>query len=1275
MKALTMGCALTVLLGLLGGLAAAQSLEELIRAQRGGEMVLPDGVVASDDGTPAQGGAPGASQRAARLKQLEFDRRPSAILKAWSSNAPEKPKPPGEAEKESADSKGGLKDVLQRLATGEPLPAPAEKKTPESAPLTPEQLAAKKQAEQKQYESQLLEHELKLFQRSVTLGNWTDVKTYLAGLAKADAKTAYEQMLRSLQTGPKDRQRNEQMAQFGEKNVFTPQDVIGLASAAPVAFPTDIPKTTFQTLGAILRQCLDAGNVLEHVVKLMKEGLETEGFPLIRRQVALLFFGANEPLAAGEFLPPMHWAVEKCDREALNLLARHYVALHAKEKKTAHLEQAWTATLAALAAGEIAEEIKQEALTRAVDIAPKLREELGQAWLDESFTQRPERGMEILATIGAAVAQGMVLHMMEPAYRLKGLELQTTAANALLAASPELAETWGDTLNLLASNWLREALHTYQFDQSKSRGPSLQRDPYGNYFYYEYEEYYAQQPGRGFPQPIATAKMLDIRPSDAWLALAGEGLQPKFAMVFAQLLLKVEEEAEAFPYIENLASTHPDQAKSLVDEFLRVWARNHNPNQSRNRTNPYMYVYGYETKAAGIPLTRSKQDRNLRELAEWVGRLRKLPLAEIDEGLLADAFVTAHSTAEVYRLETIEQVFGPMTELEPKTLAKLAQRMRSNLVSVWRQPATQKDAKTNRRPKDIQTEVVRGYEVARAVIEEGLAKHAGEWSLLVAEAALDHDENNYHQEIEKSPEFTARRCAALEAFGAAAERYAAGAAERVVDEETTEAYDTWFYAALGACDLGAIDQEKQLVTDQVEKIRSALLSLPGEAAERHLAMFANNLFVRMSSVNPAVKFRYLRAGLEIVGDHEMAREARSVFNYYNDLVTEIELVTRVDGSDVVGHGEPFGLIVNIRHTREIERESGGFAKYLVNQNTQRYAYNYGRPLEDYRDKFEEAAREALSEHFEVLSVTFNHPGVTSIAEEEYGWRYTPYAYLLLRAKGPEVDRVPPLRIDMDFIDTSGYTIIPIESSPLVIDASPETGEPRPFTNLHLTQTLDERQAAKGRLILEVKATAQGLIPDLDTIVELAPAEFAVTNVEDQGVAVSEFDEESEEPAVLTKRTWMITMEGREGLAKLPETFSFGSPRVAGAEAEFMRYVDADLEKVEATLSLEHQYGETGSSWWWILPVGLVVLAVAGFFVARAMRGTVTVTRGRFQIPGTITPFTAIGVLRDIQHNNGILDRQELESEIERIERYYFFESDGEPPDLERIVHAWVQRAG
>lgn len=441
----------------------------------------------------------------------------------------------------------------------------------------------------------------------------------------------------------------------------------------------------------------------------------------------------------------------------------------------------------------------------------------------------------------------------------------------------------------------------------------------------------------------------------------------------------------------------------LVDEFLRIWTQNHDPNANRNRTNYYMFNYGYSRRAEGIPLARSKQDRNLRELAALVKRLRALPLRELNEKLLAKAFTTCHSSAEVYRLDAIETVFRSLDDVGPDTLAELSQQMRSNLIGVWRQPAEQRENQTKRKQKDIQAEVLRGYDVARAVIDRGLEKYPQHWSLQLAKASLEHDENNYRSELSPDSQFSENRENAFEGFKTAAASYAEKVAELKEEEQSTTAYELWYYASLGACDLTHINAEKVPDLRQPAHIREAMLALPGEVAERHIAMFSNSLFTRMSAVSPAVKFRYVRSGLEIVGNHKQAREARKVYDYYNDLVTEIKLESVIDGTDAVGHGAPFGVFVNLRHTREIERESGGFGRYLQNQNNGRY-YNYGRPLENYRDKFEEVVQQSLGEHFEVLSVTFQSDDVNSKATQEYGWRVTPYAYLLVKAVDRKLTR-------------------------------------------------------------------------------------------------------------------------------------------------------------------------------------------------------------------------------------------------------------------------------
>ena len=1192
-------------------------------------------------------------QRLAKLKRLTFDRRPSVILKAWST-----PLAPAEESRSKPD--------------GPPIDPPVKSDDdlpPLESPVKLDRIAEAAKA---------FDLTLKAFQRQVTLGDWDGVSQFLGGLSEDEAPVAYEQLLHSL-ANPSSR------VTYDETNVFSVDDVFALVSLAPA----EIESKLLLSLGAILRTSENNGNDLSHFLKRFQKLLELpdDQQKLNRRQISQLLFAASHPVEAGDFLPSPDEAIAENDREALNLLSTHFMAKYAEKQKVEFLEQAWHVTQEALSAGEINDEQKQAALKRAVQLAPKIKEELGQAWLEESFTTRPERGMEILATVGSAVATGLKTQAQNPTFRQLSLQLQRTAVEALLKSAPEKAQEWNSTLTLLASNWLREAVHTYRFDFSTSRGPRLDRDQFGNFFYRPFSSA-AMSPmsstrssgsRNSRPQAIPTGKVLEVKPSDAWLALVDDSLRTKFTTIFPQLYLKVNEEENAFPYIETLANTKPERAKELAEEFLRVWTNNNDPNSSRRRTNIYMFSYGFNRRAQGIPLTRSKQQRSLRELATWVKRLRALPIGELDESVLTRAFTNTHSSAEVYRLEDLESVFGSVDSLKPDTLAEMIQKMRMNLAGLWRIPANQKDKNTNRKQKDIEAEVLRGYLVANAVLAKGIEKYPEHWAIQLAKAAIDHDQNGYAQELKRDSGFTERRANAFDGFEKSAKTYASGVEKLEEQEQTAKVFETWFYASMGAVDLARINGEKQPDLRQPELIREAILALPGEAADRHMGMFANSLFTRLSSVKPEVKFRFLRSGFKVVGDHERADEARKVFDYYKDLVSEIKLETVIDGSDVVGHREPFGVFINLRHTKQIERESGGFSRYLQNQNNQSYAYNYGRPTENYRDRFEEAAKEALEEHFEVLSVTFEDPEVTSRATEEDGWRITPYAYMLLKPRGPEVDTIPSVQLDLDFLDTSGYAVIPIETAPMPIDAQPEIGKTRPIADVVITQTLDERQSSDGKLMLEVKATARGLVPSLDQLLDVSPQGFKVTNTDDQGVSVSKFDKEGEGSAVISERIWMISMAADEDLATPATTFTFASSRVEDASVTYQRFIDADLASVEQLISLERAYGEARNPWlMWLTGAAIVIVGlVLVLRLSRHQRRNED--QAVFTRPESVTPFTVLGLLKDIERNNGMnkASLQELTTSINRLETYYFHghsaDGNSNAPDLDGVLDEWIRR--
>jgi hypothetical protein len=167
--------------------------------------------------------------------------------------------------------------------------------------------------------------------------------------------------------------------------------------------------------------------------------------------------------------------------------------------------------------------------------------------------------MDILATIGSLSSQGLQNQPMMPDDRLKTLQLQKTAVEALLKAAPTRARDWRDTVSLLASAWLKDADFTYQFAPG-SGSARMRRDRFGNIYWMNDDGMYPgmmMQQNPNQPRPVAVVDMLKASPGEAWLREVRDDLRAKLAMTLCQLHLKVEEETKAFPFIEQLARAHP----------------------------------------------------------------------------------------------------------------------------------------------------------------------------------------------------------------------------------------------------------------------------------------------------------------------------------------------------------------------------------------------------------------------------------------------------------------------------------------------------------------------------------------------------------------------------------------------------------------------------------------------------------------------------------------------------------------------------------------------
>ena len=607
--------------------------------------------------------------------------------------------------------------------------------------------AAVRKAEADQKAVADFQTQLQELQLLVTKGEWPLVAESLVRFSEADRNLIYDKLLQSLVLGTPDSPRSREGQIIGERILIRAMDVIAIAELCPL--PAILPVHRLQ-LGQLAMGCQAEGEANYAFAAALRQHTanETTHHKLTKRLAAHLLFGAGRVCgSSGISSLPLRklkqvWTSKHsifclmlsspCTRKRRTEQSSKHHGWRSRASATqpefaasdapgtVHAEQPKSSENAVESSeakpDELSESerdgLRQKALRRAVMLVPRLREELGQEWLAESFTRKAERGRRILNGIGAAAARNMNENAANTDERLATLKLQRTAVEAVLTHSGNSADQWAPALHLMAVNWLREATYSSLYDTSTSRGPRMQRDEFGNYFWSQETAGFGRQMQAGMPQAIPAGKVLDARPSDAWLKFLEPTFYPTLAISTARLHLRVKEEANAFPYIESLAKTHPAEARELIEIFLNTWAENHDPNSDRRRTGMYMFSFGYNERLSGIPLTRSHQERSLRELSTWVQRIRALELEDIDEKWISSAFTKVHSSAEVYRQDDLEAVFGNVQDMQPQILASFLQSMRNNLSTVWRAPQVQQDSGTNRKKKDMEAEVVRGYGTA-----------------------------------------------------------------------------------------------------------------------------------------------------------------------------------------------------------------------------------------------------------------------------------------------------------------------------------------------------------------------------------------------------------------------------------------------------------------------------------------------------------------------------------------------------------------------------------
>ena len=867
-----------------------------------------------------------------------------------------------------------------------------------------------------------------------------------------------------------------------------------------------------------------------------------------------------------------------------------------------------------------------------------------------------------------------------------GKDLQVRAAslgtqNLLLQALVDKEGSLPEIVAVLVMNWLGEAEVCYRaggavaFEMTQAEQMMMNR-------------FGGQRPNE--VKSLPTETILTTAPPPEIIRRLNPGLAQRVELTLLKVNILQPKEAN-IALLRDYVKAHPGLERDVCQDVLSGWvSKRTTPAESAEvkRMRAYgMYVPPQMLQGgAGIPLTRLRQNQNIQQFKTLLAQLREISPEPIDPALVVQSFMTLHSGAEVYRLEDIEAIFGAPEKMVRTELLTLLAGMRARLQEQWRDPKAQQQAGTNRTEEETKDEVSRGYRTALALAKRGIRAEDGDWAAFITRGQLFFDVSQYEFDRQvKLSEYVNLRDEAFASFRQAAEMYAAKLPSLPRGQWTLDPYQAWFIVMLGASDLSQLTISTARTDPGLKSIGDAMRALPGDAAQRHLELFGKMLGDFFPRVPANVRQRFLNSGLKVVGeDHPAAKAAMTSLNYYRELLDEVQLRITVDGPTRVGHAQPFGAFISLEATRQLLRESGGFGKYIQNASQQRNMMGPqpNQNPQTLRDDFAKNIHAALDETFEVLSLTFHDAAVKTIDLPREGWVETPLVYVVLRAKNAAVDRIPSIQIDMDFVDQPGQVVLPVMSQVQPLDAKDDAVAARPCGDLALKLIMDEREWRDGKVVVEIQARGQGVIPSLAEMFECRREGFELETV-DGNLSVTQFVSDGNRKTPQADRNWQLTYRRKQDL-RGDVTFLFPTLKadIPSASAEYQHYQDADLVTVDANQAAAgvKLVSHVGNGFRNAGILGLLGAALLGLilYLRRKVAKAHTPAEA-LVVPAQLTPFTAVAFLRRIQHEHaarlGTSDSSALNAQIAELEAGFF--SGGQAPslDLAAVTRKWLHAVG
>jgi hypothetical protein len=448
-----------------------------------------------------------------------------------------------------------------------------------------------------------------------------------------------------------------------------------------------------------------------------------------------------------------------------------------------------------------------------------------------------------------------------------------------------------------------------------------------------------------------------------------------------------------------------------------------------------------------------------------------------------------------------------------------------------------------------------------------------------------------------------------------------------------------------------------------------------------------------------LKYRYLASAMVITKDDPFTLGVAKKLTYFDELLGEVRLQTRVDGPNTVGRDQDFGIIASIVHTEAMGR-AARFGQYLSNETNAggskgRRQSAFAKKMTDVqgaRDELEMNLRTALDPFFDIKSITFATPDVKPRPTAQTGWEETILAYLHVRAKDASVDKIPPVEMQFKFVDMTGPVSIPAESAETVIKVATEGAAARPASHIEITQTLDTRQLTiNGTLSLEVKASATGLVPDLDQLLAFDPkAAITVKGTNPhEGLQINELNTWGDAVAPTSERLWTLTLDGDAvRAAEAPIAFHFPTAKAKDANVVNQTYKDMNLTTTTEPFVALGQPAKLGEiitqpqahPYYWIIGGAAGVLGIGLiFFLARKPAAEKPLrARDVFKMPGDVDGFAVVALLRRLCSSPLVklkeTQKNELQTDLKRVEAACFGASANamSEADLRGVLTKWLR---